>query len=394
MIGGAVAGLAAAERLREFADVTLFERQTYDDKRVNCGEAINDARLVPLESTPANGFRNRVDGFDVSIHASTDRASDADPLARAHVGVDHGYVTDRDIVERRWAERLAADDSVAVRAGENVTVSRFRDCVREFDYVVDATGQPSLWSKARDRTDAYTGDIVALNADVRGDFGEYRRRPRILFEGYVGYFWVFPKSDSRANVGIGWAGEHRPDDYVAELWAACDRAGVQRPDRDAIEFYTIPRGPSLDPDLATPESGVYLVGDAAGVANRYQGEGICQAIRSSYLLAALLEQGRGEEYPDRLYGRQKSEYVLAAAMRAVWETTEDPDLLASVARSIDGLTVEAVTREPLSVASRIVRRPRTLARVLGSSEIIRRSLLAALDRWEYNSPPRWSASGG
>jgi len=53
-----------------------------------------------------------------------------------------------------------------------------------------------------------------------------------------------------------------------------------------------------------------------------------------------------------------------------------------------------VTREPLSVASRIVRRPRTLARVLGSSEIIRRSLLAALDRWEYNSPPRWSASGG
>ncbi len=52
VLGGAVAGLAAAERFREFADVTLFERQSYDDKRVNCGEAINEASLFPSKKSP------------------------------------------------------------------------------------------------------------------------------------------------------------------------------------------------------------------------------------------------------------------------------------------------------------------------------------------------------
>ena len=51
IVGGAVAGLAAAERFREFADVTLFERQPYENRRVNCGEAINDTTLIPLDKT-------------------------------------------------------------------------------------------------------------------------------------------------------------------------------------------------------------------------------------------------------------------------------------------------------------------------------------------------------
>jgi digeranylgeranylglycerophospholipid reductase len=35
--------------------VTLFERQSYEEKRVNCGEAVNDATLIPLEKTRATG---------------------------------------------------------------------------------------------------------------------------------------------------------------------------------------------------------------------------------------------------------------------------------------------------------------------------------------------------
>jgi digeranylgeranylglycerophospholipid reductase len=96
---------------------------------------------------------------------------------------------------------------------------------------------------------------------------------------------VFPKSDSRANVGIGWTGEERPDDYVEELWGACDRFGVPRSAREDARVYTIPRGPSLDPAHTHRDGNVVLVGDAAGIANRYHGEGISQAIRSSYLLA-------------------------------------------------------------------------------------------------------------
>jgi digeranylgeranylglycerophospholipid reductase len=253
--------------------------------------------------------------------------------------------------------------------------------------VIDATGQPALSWKVAGETDRYTGDLVALNADVEapGAFADPDRYrvPRVLFEGYVGYWWCFYKGPDRANVGIGWAGEERPDDYVGELYAACDRAGVPRPDRDAIEFYTIPQGPSLDPRDVRPEPTVWLVGDAAGIANRYQGEGICQAIRSAYLLGDLLDAGRADEYPRRLYRSMRSEYRLAALMRGIWETTGSPELVADVVAAVDGLTVEEVTREPRRVLARLARRPGLVADVARRPAMLRRVVDAYADRWEY-----------
>ncbi|MFB6154317.1 MAG: NAD(P)/FAD-dependent oxidoreductase, partial [Haloferacaceae archaeon] len=383
VLGGAVAGLAAAERFRSFADVHLFERQRYGEKRVNCGEAMNEASLVPLAKTPENGFVNPVSGFDVEFYRSTSRAQDATPLTVARIGVEDGYVTDRNAVERRWADRLREDDAVTVSEGANVSVGRYRELVDAYDYVVDATGQPSLSTKARGETDAYTGDIVALNADVTGDFGDLLDYPSIVFEGYMGYLWAFPKSERRANVGIGWAEDHRPDDYMEALWEACDRAGVPRPDRADTNVYTIPQGPSLHPGRTHPDPGVFLVGDAAGIANRYQGEGIAQAIRSAYLLADLVEAGREESYPSRLYETMRSEYRLATLMRGVFAETDDPELIADVAAAIDGLTVADVTRRPRRVYARLVRHPRLLARLVSVPGLRRRLRDAYRDRWEF-----------
>jgi digeranylgeranylglycerophospholipid reductase len=382
VLGGAVGGLAAAERFRAFADVDLFERESYDDKRVNCGEAVNDVTLVPLAKTADNGFVNRIDGFDIEVYRATDRDPEEPSLTTARLGVENGYITDRGVLERRWAERLA-DAGVAVHEETNLTREDYHDVVAGYDYVVDATGQPALSLRAADRTEEYTGDLVALNADVAGDFSAFRRVPRVMFESYVGYWWAFPKGNDRANVGIGWAGEDRPDDYVAELWAACDRAGVPRPDRSAVNFYTIPQGPSLDPRDVVPEPGVFLVGDAAGIANRYQGEGICQAIRSANLLARLVETGREDEYPRRLYRLMRSEYRLAGLMRGIWEETGRTDVVAAVVDAVDGLTVEEVTRRPHRVFARLARRPGLVATLATDAGMVRRVYDAYTDRWEY-----------
>ena len=49
VVGGAMAGLGAAHALsRAGYDVALYERQSYGGKRVNCGEAITDASLIPV----------------------------------------------------------------------------------------------------------------------------------------------------------------------------------------------------------------------------------------------------------------------------------------------------------------------------------------------------------
>lgn len=386
VVGGAVAGLAAAERLRGFADVTLYERQSYDDKRVNCGEAINDATLVPLEKSPENGFLNDLECFDLLIYGDADHGPDDEPLSTSSFDCPAGYVVDRDVVERRWARRLADDPAVDLREGANVTPGNFAELCGTYDFVVDATGQPALSLKAAGRADEYTGRFVALNADVEGDFSGWWRSPRVIFEDYAGYYWVFPKSETRANVGIGWTEAETPEDYFAALEAASERNGHPVPDRSATNVYTIPQGPSLDPARAyDPDRGVFLVGDAAGTANRYQGEGIVQAVRSSYLLADLLGAGREAEYPRELYRTMRPEYRLANLMRGVWEEGGDARTLAAMAGAIDGLTVEDITRRPRRVIARVARHPTVAARVVSRPGMVRRVVDTYRGRWEYST---------
>jgi digeranylgeranylglycerophospholipid reductase len=389
ILGGSVSGLAAAERLTavgDFTEIRVFERQEYDDKRVDCGEAINDSTLVPLEKTPENGFMNRVDGFQLRVYAGMEHGPADPPIGRSNLRCTEGYICDRDVVERQWAASLA-DRGVVFETGRSVTRAQYESIVSDYDYIIDATGQPSLTHKVRGRAAEYTGDMVALNATVAGDFEAYRRLPRIFFEGYVGYAWSFPKSAERANVGIGWAGDERPDDYMAALEAAARRNGFPVPDRSDVNIYTIPRGPSLNPtSVFDPERNVFLVGDAAGIANRYQGEGICQGIRSSYLLGDLIADGRAAAYPQALFDSMKGEYRLAHLMRGAWVEHEDPELLAAVAEALEGLTIDEITRQPRRVIARILRRPALAARLIADDGMLKRVFDAYTDSWEYTRP--------
>ncbi|MEF8873003.1 MAG: NAD(P)/FAD-dependent oxidoreductase, partial [Haloarculaceae archaeon] len=158
------------------------------------------------------------------------------------------------------------------------------------------------------------------------------------------------------------------------------------PDRDDVNLYTIPRGPSLDPKNAhIPEDNVFLIGDAAGIANRYQGEGICQGIRSAYLLGDLIADNREAEYTTSLFETMKSEYRLAHLMRGAWVEHEDPELLANIAEALDGLTIDDITRRPRRVISRLLKRPGVAARLVADRGMIKRVLNAYADSWEYST---------
>ncbi len=387
ILGGAVSGLAAATGLTEsdcIGDIMVFERQEYSKKRVDCGEAINDSTLIPLEKTKENGFLNNVDGFQLRVYTGTDRDNNEPPLGISNLQCDAGYICDRDTVEAQWADKLN-DQGVSFSTGSSVTASEYWEIIDKYDYVIDATGQPSLTHKIRNITGDYTGDMIALNATVEGDFDEYINYPRIFFEGYVGYSWSFPKSDCSANVGIGWAGDERPDDYMSALEAAAQRNEFPVPDQNDVNIYTIPRGPSLDPeDTHIPEDNVFLVGDAAGIANRYQGEGICQGVRSAYLLSDLITDGKEEKYPTQLFSSMKPEYCLAHLMRGAWVEHESPELLASVAEAIEGLTIDDITRQPQHVVMRLLKHPRTTAELIADRGMVGRVLDAYTDSWEYS----------
>jgi digeranylgeranylglycerophospholipid reductase len=380
-----MAGLAAAHALHSLGyETTLYERQSYDAKRVNCGEAMTDVSSIPLPKTAENGFVNHTPEFEVQVYTG-----DTDDRVLAGSGVfpsEHGYITDRNLVERAWARTLAAD-GVDVRENVGVSKADFEQFCATADLVVDATGQPSLASKADGTTGEYSGRMTAINADVEGDFADIYPRSIILFENYLGYSWVFPKTPDRANVGIGWADGKLPDDYMAAFADACRRNGWPVPDRGAANIYTIPRGPSLDPNrVYDPERSVVRVGDAAGIANRFTGKGISQAIESSYLMASLAAADDLASYPDRLYSRMCSEYRLAYIVRGALEDGR-PDILGDVMDAASGIDVEAVDRDPRQAFGRLLRRPGLLARLATNRTMMGRLYRAYTDQWEYTATP-------
>ena len=383
VIGGAVGGLAAAEGFsgRGF-EVDLFERQSYDDKRVNCGEAMTATSKIPLDLTPANGFVNALPELHVAIYDGT--RSGRQRTGEGTFPASDTYITDRNVVERRWAERLA-EKGVSIHENHQITKAEFRTLADEYDLLVDATGQPSITSKVRGRTDEYAGRMIALNADVEGDFSDLYPNSQIVLEGYTGYAWAFSKSPERANIGIGWTESERPADYIAEFEAACERNGWPIPSRSQTNIAIIPEGPNLDPALTyLPEWPVVRVGDAAGLANRLTGKGISQAIQSSYLAAKLTAEGSLQEYPDRLYRTMKGEYLLARIMRHLVETRQ-MTVLGDAVQVVSGIDIEDIDRSPRAVLRRFLGHPRVAARIFSNPAVIKQTYAAVTDAWEYDT---------
>lgn len=378
VIGGAVGGLAAATVFHRLGDdVTLYERQRYDEKRVNCGEAMTAASEIPLEKTAENGFLNRVPSFQVAVRG------DEGVIGSGRFPAADAYITDRNVVERRWAKWLAERD-VDIREEYGVSKAEFRRLAGEYDLLVDATGQPSLTSKVRGTTDEYAGRMVALNADVTGDFSALYPHSRIVFENYLGYEWLFPKDETRANVGVGWHEGDVPDDYFAAFRAACERNDWPKPERSETNVAIIPRGPSLDPErVYRPENNVVRVGDAAGIANRFTGKGISQAIHSAFLLGDCVSAGELDAYPDRLHRGMRAEYLLSSLATTVLDEGRT-DLLADLLAAASGIDIEDIDRHPARVLYRLLTHPPLAARLL-TIPAVRTSVWRALhDDWEYD----------
>ena len=357
-----MAGLAAAEGFFDAGyEVELYERQSYAEKRVNCGEAMTAVSAIPLEPTAGNGFLNSLPAMEIEVYDGIEPGRHC--TGHGEFTAADAYITDRNIVERTWAERLARQD-VTIHENQSITCAEFQEFSDEYEVIVDATGQPSFTSKTLGVTDEYSGHLVALNADVEGDFTDLYPNSRIVLENYTGYAWAFAKSPTRTNVGIGWTSSERPDDYITAFKTACERNGWPEPLRENTNVAIIPEGPSLAPERTyLPEQSIVRVGDAAGIANRLSGKGISQAVQSSYLAAELAADGRLDEYPAQLYRTMKSEYLLAIIIRYFIEARHTR-LLGAAVRAASGLDIEELDRAPRTVLARLARHPLLFTRIL------------------------------
>ena len=168
---------------------------------------------------------------------------------------------------------------------------------------------------------AYVDQTVDLPAIVLWEPSRWRALP--------GYGWLFPGPDGRANVGlgVGTLADRRSGSHAVRLLDAfLDHL---------VELDLLRVGPRPQARLGgwlkmgvvgtTPAAGrVLLVGDAAGLVNPLQGEGIAQAMTSGQAAAAavLATEGRpSSAAADRYRAWLRAEHIPYQAIAASAQST-------------------------------------------------------------------------
>lgn len=281
VVGAGPAGSTAATHLaRAGARVALLDRARFPrDKPCGGGITVRGIDLVPLDLTPVTErviteveFRYRygpriVHRADGPMVAMTRRrrldALLAEGAAAAGADLREG-VRVRDI-DLDPAGVTVRHDAGTLRAAA----------------VIGADGSTGVSRKALGLPDGIV-PTVALEGNVALERVDLPPE-RMLFEvGTVpgGYGWIFPKGD-HANVGVwGWPGEGpRLRRHLADL---CAQHGLRPGDLSDLRGHHIPLRRMRSPVVRGRAA---LVGDAAGLADPFSGDGMFESFLSAGLAA-------------------------------------------------------------------------------------------------------------
>jgi geranylgeranyl reductase family protein len=319
VIGGGPGGSAAAFHLaRGGARVCLLEKQSYPRDKV-CGDGLTPRAVRALDHM---GLRDEYQGWSRSaglkVHGGghvielpwpeledypsfglARPRTDLDQLlarTAAKAGAELWEATE---VAEPLVERGLVRGAVVQREGEDPF------CVRA-EVVVAADGASSRFAQALGlRRDTQRPIGVAIRQYYRSgrdtdpwidSYLELRRGDDLL----PGYGWVFPLADGTVNVGVGLlntSAHFRNINYrqLLKEWVPTvgPEWGFDAGDAAArARSHPLPMGANRHPPVYR---GVLFVGDAAGLVNPFNGEGIDYALESGELAAqaalATLDSG-------------------------------------------------------------------------------------------------------
>jgi flavin-dependent dehydrogenase len=203
------------------------------------------------------------------------------------------------------------------------------------DMLVAADGDKSIVRKqlglqeASPKTSAV--GLRAYYKGVRGLEKEGMIELHFLPELLPGYFWIFPLSDGRANVGVGMISKDVRDKKInlreRMLHAIATNPGIRDRFKDAeldgkIFGWGLPMGVTRTP---LSGDGYLLTGDAAQLIDPFSGEGIGNALYSGMRAAKAIEAAIvksdysaafiKEVYDDPVYGRIWGELRTSATLQ-------------------------------------------------------------------------------
>ena len=336
VVGGGPAGSVAALVLaRGGAHVALIDKSGFPRDKA-CGDVIGPRGLQVLVDLQLTAPPGR-DVGDMLVIGPTRRRVQL-PSADGLTYPGHGTAITRSVFD-------AMLHAAAVESGARPFVGRAQTPLEKegqiggyrlstgetlhADFVVGADGATSEVAAAAGLVDpnmvlwgfairTYLPQVVDLPAIVLWDQNPWQAFP--------GYGWVFPGEQGGANVGLG-------------VGTRSDRRGGTNAVRALPKFFEHLYALGLLDDVAAAASGrrlggwlkmgivgttpargpVLLVGDAAGLVNPMQGEGISQAMRSGRAAAEAILGGPGfasESYRSWIAVEHLPYHRIAAAVHA------------------------------------------------------------------------------
>lgn len=295
VVGGSIAGLECGINLADEHEVTIFEEHNEIGYPLQCGEGW----MSVIE--PYGFVTNEID--TLLLRKLDVRHMEVKDVVRYDV---RGSML---VIDRPKMEKLMARE--AIKRGCEIVVGRkvrIGELVKEYDIVIDASGHPSQYDREFGKKPR---GAVGLQARCKLDCEEAIMD---VCSAIDGYFWVFPKGDGTANVGVGYwkkkAGWFRLreqlDRYIEflggeALWYTGGTIGMGL-NRPFVRF--------------VGETPVAMVGDSAGMADPYYGEGMTKAVAAARILAECVENL--EDYEPRFMralGRIYRESMFAYTLR-------------------------------------------------------------------------------
>jgi len=286
VIGAGPAGLSAAvEGARLGLKIDLFERSEIG-KHIRCAEGFYDS--LHLVDNPKVGIRYKVD--EAVLKVKNEYLVDCWNI--------NLWMIDRGEWQQDLAEQARAE-GVRIFEKTRITSDSLAELESEYDWIIDASGVPSITSIAYGFRDYYKRNgAVTVQYVLKGDFSSQAGRLKFLaFPHYEGYFWVFPKSSTTANVGFGYFDPESKDRNISgkQLWARLDELMAQ----ERITGQIIKRTGGIVPIRLREQlqyGKILLVGDAAGCASPLHGGGIDTAVITGREAVRWIAGRKGKEY--------------------------------------------------------------------------------------------------
>lgn len=298
VVGGGPAGSVAAITLaRAGARVALVDKASFPRDKA-CGDLVGPralALLAELSLTPPPG---REVGEMVVLGPTGRRVLLPARAGRTYPG--HGLAVTRlgfDAWLREQALEAGADPYTGRVAGlVGPACVELGDGRRlEADFVIGADGATSTIAGAARLVDA--GKSLWGFA-YRGYASQHVERPVIALwdetprRGFPGYGWIFPGADGAANVGlgIGMGSDRRSASRAVERFEAfCVHLRDHRLLTGEVRSRRLGGWLRMGMVGTVPaRDRVFLVGDAAGLVNPLQGEGIAAAMMSASAAAQAI----------------------------------------------------------------------------------------------------------